>query len=100
MAAPVVVYKPCNPQATDYYRCVEDHLEAFIQVDEERFERTYGFFRPYLQKVIFRYLDCGDLHNGFARMKCEDCGHEYLAPSPQASLISDGKQHLMVLFSI
>jgi hypothetical protein len=20
-------------------------------------------------------------------MKCEDCGHEYLAPSPQASLL-------------
>ena len=42
MAAPVVVYKPRNPKATDYHRCVEDHLEAFIQVDEERFERTYG----------------------------------------------------------
>ena len=28
--------------------------------------------------VIYRYLDCGDLHFGFARVKCEDCGHEYL----------------------
>jgi hypothetical protein len=28
--------------------------------------------------VIHRYLDCGDLHFGFARVKCEDCGHEYL----------------------
>jgi hypothetical protein len=28
--------------------------------------------------VIRRYLDCGDLHFGFARVKCEDCGHEYL----------------------
>ena len=27
--------------------------------------------------VIRRYLDCGDLHFGFARVKCEDCGHEY-----------------------
>jgi hypothetical protein len=69
MAAPAAVYRPHNPQATDYYRCVEDHLETFIQVYEERFERTYGFFRPYLPKVIFRYLDCGDLHNGFARLK-------------------------------
>ena len=24
------------------------------------------------------YLDCSDLHNGFARVKCKDCGHEYL----------------------
>ena len=45
MAAPAAMYKPSNPQATDYYRCVEDHLETFIQVYEERFERTYGFFR-------------------------------------------------------
>ncbi len=28
--------------------------------------------------MIYRYLDCGDLHNGFARVKCKDCGHEYL----------------------
>ena len=28
--------------------------------------------------VIYRYLDCGDLHFGFARVKCKECGHEYL----------------------
>jgi len=78
MAAPATVYRSRNPQATDYSRCVEDHLETFIQGCEERFEQTYGFFRPYLQKVIYRYLNCGDLHNGFARVKCKDCNHEYL----------------------
>jgi len=26
----------------------------------------------------YRYLDCGDLHNGFARISCPDYGHEYL----------------------
>ncbi len=31
-----------------------------------------------MRKVIYRYLDCGILHNGFARVRCEDCGHEYL----------------------
>jgi hypothetical protein len=50
-------------------RCVEDHLETFIQAYEERFERNYGFFRPYLQKVIYRYLDFGDRYNGFAQHK-------------------------------
>jgi hypothetical protein len=52
---------------------VEDHFETFVQVYEERFEKPYGFWRPYLQKVIDRYLDCGDLHHGFARVKCRDC---------------------------
>jgi hypothetical protein len=47
---------------------VEDHFETFVQVYEDRFERPYGFWRPYLQKVIYRYLECGDLHHGFARM--------------------------------
>jgi hypothetical protein len=78
MGTPAAVYRPRHPQATDYYRCIEDHLETFIQGYEERFERAYGFFRPYLLKVIYRYLDCGNLHNGFARVKCKDCNHEYL----------------------
>ena len=78
MSAPAAVYRPRSPQSSDYYRCVEDHLETFVQVYEERFERRYGFWRPYLRKVIDRYLECGDLHHGFARVKCRDCQHEYL----------------------
>ncbi len=31
-----------------------------------------------MRQVIYRYLHCGNLHNGFARVKCADCGHEYL----------------------
>jgi hypothetical protein len=58
MSAPAAVYRPRNPQSSDYYRCIEDHFETFIQVYEKRFERLYGFFRSYLQKVIYRYLDC------------------------------------------
>ncbi|WP_456297565.1 transposase zinc-binding domain-containing protein [Desulforapulum autotrophicum] len=38
----------------------------------------YGFWRTYVMTVIFKYLDCGDLHMGFARVRCEECGHEYL----------------------
>ena len=30
--------------------------------------------------VIYKYLDCGDLHQGFDRIKCNDCHHEYLLP--------------------
>jgi hypothetical protein len=42
--------------AQRYYHCVEDHFETFERVYEERFERAYGFYRPYLQSVIYRYL--------------------------------------------
>jgi hypothetical protein len=72
------VYRPREPQKSSYYQCVQDHFEAFELVYEERFERQYGFFRPYVSHVIYRYLDCGDLHNGFARVRYGDCGHEYI----------------------
>ena len=35
---------------------------------EDRFERRYGFFRPYVGQVMLRYLDYRILHNGFARV--------------------------------
>jgi len=71
-------YRPRRPEDSGYYQCVEDHFEDFEQVYEERFERAYGFYRPYLRSVIYRYLDCGILRNGFARVRCAECGHEYL----------------------
>ena len=72
------LYRPRRPQDSVYYQCVEDHFEDFERVYEEHFERAYGFYRPYLRSVIYRYLDCGILHNGFARIRCGECGHEYL----------------------
>ena len=43
-----------NPQNSPYYQCVEDHFEAFEHMYEERFERRYGFFRPYTKEVIYQ----------------------------------------------
>jgi hypothetical protein len=28
--------------------------------------------------VVRKYLVCGDLKQGFARVRCDKCGHEYL----------------------
>jgi len=72
------VYQQRNPESSQYYRCVEDHLETFEQVYDDRFPKQYGFLRPYVKNVIYRYLDCGILKNGFACVRCGDCGHEYL----------------------
>ena len=75
---PESVYRQRNPQNSAYYQCVEDHFEIFEQVYEGRLERQYGYYRPYVGQVMLRYLDCGDPKNGFARVRCESCGHEYL----------------------
>ena len=74
----VSVYQPRNPQASGYFRCVQDHFEQLEMLWQNRYASRYGFWRPYVIDVIYRYLECGDLHFGFARVKCQDCGHEYL----------------------
>jgi hypothetical protein len=72
------VYQPRNPKASAYYRCVEDHFEHLEAFWDERYQRRFGFWRPYVMDVIQCCMDCGDLNFGFARVKCEDSGHEYL----------------------
>ncbi|MFH1083488.1 MAG: transposase zinc-binding domain-containing protein, partial [Pseudomonadota bacterium] len=72
------VYRPRKPQTSQYYQCVEDNFETLEQVYDDRFATKYGFLRPYVRQVIHRFLDCGILHNGFARVKCGECGYEYL----------------------
>ncbi len=55
-------YRTRKPQATALYQCV-DHFETLEQVYDERFVRQYGFFRPYVRNVIYRFVDGGILHS-------------------------------------
>ena len=72
------IYQPRNPKASAYYKCVENHFEELEQVWDDMYKSRYGYWRTYVMTVIYKYLDCGDLHFGFARVRCEECGHEYL----------------------
>ncbi len=72
------IYRPRNSQASGYFRCVQDHFEQLQIHWQDRYASRYGFWRGYVTDVIYRYLECGDLHFGFARVKCQQCGHEYL----------------------
>ena len=47
---------------------------------EERFERSHGFWRGFLDDIVARFLDCGLLECGFARVFCDHCKDEYLLP--------------------
>ena len=71
-------YKCRKPQYSPYYRCIEDNYEMFERVYERKYQAKYGFLRSIVSKVICQYLDCGILHNGFTRVKCRTCNHEYL----------------------
>jgi hypothetical protein len=38
---------------------VEDHFEQLETVWDERYQRRFGFWRPYVMDVIRRYLASG-----------------------------------------
>jgi ribosomal protein S27E len=70
-------YRPRQPWDSPLYRLVEEHYEEFERVYPERFQARHGFWRPVIRKAVFDYLKCGDLREGFARVRCPDCRHEF-----------------------
>ncbi len=66
------VYRPRNPRASPLYRCVQDQAEELGEVGH--------IHRCVEDETLGRFPDCGDLHKGFARVYCDQCGHEYLLP--------------------
>jgi len=64
------VYHPRRPEDSPLYRLLLDHFD--------RFESEHGVFRPVVTDVVRAYLKCGDLKEGFARVRCPDCRHEFL----------------------
>ncbi len=66
------------PSQSAYYRCVQDHFEKLEATWPDCYEQRYGFWRPCVLNVIYRYLDCRELHFSFGRVRCDQRGHEYL----------------------
>ena len=73
---PLPLYRPRDPQASDLWRLLDQHFDSFQQVYDERFAAKYGFWRPVVEHSVKAFLKCGDLHEGFARVRCPDCHHE------------------------
>ena len=59
-------------------RLIEDHFEEFATVYDERFARRWGYWRPVVAQVVEKYVACGILEHGFARVRCGSCKHEFL----------------------
>jgi hypothetical protein len=76
--SPAGIYRPRRPQSSPLYRLLQDHFEALAGIYEERFEHRYGPWRPVVREVVEKFLDCGLLEPGFARVRCEECGAEFL----------------------
>ncbi len=60
-------YRPRQPHASAFYQCAVRHVTEL--------KAGGRFMRRVEESVIERFLECGDPHHGFARLRCGDCGH-------------------------
>ena len=74
----VETYRRRKPQETSLWKLLNGHFVEFEEDYDELFQKKYGFFRPVISHVVRKYLECGDLHQGFARIKCPDCHHQFI----------------------
>ena len=96
--APAAVYEPRNPRASSLYALVEDYYEEFERVYDERYQQQYGPWRKVIGEVLRKFLDCGDLHCGFARLGCGNCRYRtILAYSCKCKLFCPACQQKRVL---
>jgi ribosomal protein S27E len=75
---PLPLYRPRDPQASDLWRLLDQQFDSFQQVYDERFVAQYGYWRPVVEHSVRAFLKCGDLHQGFACVRCPDCHHKML----------------------
>ncbi|MCL5773321.1 MAG: transposase zinc-binding domain-containing protein [Firmicutes bacterium] len=75
---PEEVYSSRNPRGSPLYQICDDYFEDFQRIYDEQYEEKYGYRRQMVQDVVYKFLNCGILQQGFARIRCDNCSHEYL----------------------
>ena len=74
--AGVRFYRRRNPFSSPLWVLFDKYYNQFESEYAERYEKVYGFLRPAVGFAVSKYLKCGDLREGFARVHCEGCGHD------------------------
>lgn len=70
-------YRRRRPETTVLHRVVREHLNSFLAQAEARSSAASGY-PIYIEREFRRYLDCGILSKGFARLRCPTCKTERL----------------------
>ena len=75
MARLAPAYAPRRPTETVLYGVVREHLETFLAHTRETYEKPLPC---YVEEEFRSYLKCGVFGHGFARCRCDTCGHDVL----------------------
>ena len=96
-------YQRHEPEKTALYGVVAGHLETFLDAARQQSSTGTGCPR-FVEREFRKYLSCGILANGFARLRCPSCGAERLVaysckgrmcPSCWARRMGDTAAHLV-----
>jgi hypothetical protein len=72
-------YNPRHPERTLLYQTVADHYATWLELASAGQFEGQGERRtpkPYVRKAFAKYLQCGIFAHGFARARCDNCGHD------------------------
>jgi len=69
-------YRRRNPFISPLWILFDKYYDQFEAEYAERYEKAYGFLRPAIGFAVGKFLKCGDLREGFARVHCDGCGHD------------------------
>lgn len=69
-------YRRRHPERTLLYRTVQTHLATWLELACD--SRQGNSAPAHVEREFRRYLECGILAHGFARARCDECGHDFL----------------------
>ncbi len=88
------VYRGRKPKASPLWQCLSHHFDEFLEAYEERYQPRYGFLRPIIPEVVEKFLECGDLARGFARIRAITARRTACWPSPARAALRQWKRTL------
>ena len=97
-------YRPRDHEASPFFKIVRDNFDEFERVYPGRYQDRYGFWRPVIRSSIDKFLKCGDLKEGFARVRCPDCKDEFFVAfscrQRSCCLSCDQKRSLLLAYRL
>jgi hypothetical protein len=74
------LYNPRHPERTLLYRTIAEHFETWLELASAgQFDGQGDHHTPpaFVEQAFRKYLECGIFAHGFARARCDDCGHDF-----------------------